>query len=222
MINYNKITVENLDDNIIEQIYNDLLKNKWHFAILELKDKLYVLTKEKSLFKIENEHNFITCFQQDVYYRTIINNQNVVVNEVDLNIYKNYIQKYKSVMQKNIYGGKYIFGSVAVKTENGFITTVRGKQDLNDYTIVQSVDHVNHTINVINKKATLNAPLLDYLFKNTNAKIIVHVHEFNENLPYVDYAFPGTVKDSIRNIKTSFNIKHHGFIKLFDINGNLI
>ena len=126
-------------------------------------------------------------------------------------------------MQKNIYGDKYIFGSVAVKTYKGFITTIRGKENLNGYTIVSNVNHINHTLNVINLKATLNAPLLDYLFKNEKVKVIVHMnHEYDDQLPYYDYAFPGTVKDSIRNNKTSFNIKHHGLIYLFDKNGNLI
>ena len=134
-----------------------------------------------------------------------------------------YIQKYKDIMQKNIYGDKYIFGSVAVKTDKGFITTIRGKENLNGYTIVSNVNHINHTLNAINLKATLNAPLLDYLFKNEKVKVIVHInHEYDDQLPYYDYAFPGTVKDSIRDNKTSFNIKHHGVIYLFDKNGNLI
>ena len=75
----------------------------------------------------------------------------LVVNKNDLNIYKKYIQKYKDVMQKNIYGEKYIFGSVAVKTNNGFITTIRGKEILDDYTIVYNVNHIHHIVNVANK-----------------------------------------------------------------------
>lgn len=223
MINYRKIYVSNINSEIIDETYKSLLKNRWHFVILDVNGVLNVLTKEKSLFQINNEQQFINEFEQDTYYKTIINNQNIIVNENDLKTYKEYIQKYKDIMQKNIYGDKYIFGSVAVKTENGFITTIRGKEDLNDYTIVCDVDHINHTLNVIDKKATLNAPLLDYLFKNDKVKVIVHInHEYDNNLPYYDYAFPGTVRDSIRDNKTSFNIKHHGVIYLFDKNGNLI
>ncbi|MBP3461827.1 MAG: hypothetical protein J6K21_05420 [Bacilli bacterium] len=223
MINYKKIYVSRVDNKIIDKTYKNLLENKWHFVILDVNGVLNVLTKEKSLFEIKNEQQFIYEFEQDKHYKTIINNQKIIINEKDLKIYKEYIEKYKYIMQKNIYGDKYIFGSVAVKTENGFITTIRGKEDLNEYTLVNFVDHTNHTLNVINKKATLNAPLLDYLFKNDNVKVIVHInHEFDDRLPYYDYAFPGTVKDSIRNNKTSFNIKHHGVIYLFDKNGNLI
>ena len=223
MVNYKKMYVSNINSEIIEEKYRSLLENKWHFVILDVNSVLNVLTKEKSLFEINNEQQFINEFEQDIYYKTIISNQNIIVNENDLKIYKEYIQKYKDIMQKNIYGNKYIFGSVAVKTENGFITTIRGKENFNDYTIVNSADHINHTLNVIKKKATLNAPLLDYLFKNDKVKVIVHInHEYDNNLPYYDYAFPGTVRDSIRNNKTSFNIKHHGVIYLFDKDGKLI
>ena len=223
MINYKKIYVSSVDNKIIDETYKSLLKNKWNFVILDVNGVLNVLTKEKSLFNINNEQQFINSFEQNIYYKTIIENKNISINENDLNIYNFYIQKYKDIMQKNIYGDKYIFGSVAVKTDKGFITTIRGKENLNGYTIVSNVNHINHTLNVINLKATLNAPLLDYLFKNEKVKVIVHInHEYDDQLPYYDYAFPGTVKDSIRNNKTSFNIKHHGLIYLFDKNGNLI
>lgn len=223
MINYKKIEVINLDINIINEIYKDLLINKWHFVILNVNRSLKVLTKEKSIFDIESEEEFVNNYNKNIYYKTIISNKNIMINKDDLNIYNEYIGKYKNIMEKNIYGDKYIFGSVAVKTENGFITTIRGKENLNDYTFVNNVDHINHTISVIDKKATLNAPLLDHLFKNKKVKVIVHInHEYDNKLPYYDYAFPGTTKDSIRCNKTSFNIRHHGVIYLFDKEGNLI
>lgn len=223
MISYKKIYVSGIDNKIIDEVYKRLLQNKWNFVILDVNDVLHVLTKEKSLFNINNEQQFINSCEQDIYYKTIIENKNISINKNDLNIYIVYMQKYKDIMQKNIYGDKYIFGSVAVKTDKGFITTIRGKENLNEYTIVTNVNHKNHTLNVINVKATLNAPLLDYLFKNEKVKVIVHInHEYDDKLPYYDYAFPGTVKDSIRDNKTSFNVKYHGIIYLFDKNGNLI
>lgn len=223
MINYKKIYVSNVDDKIIDETYIKLLKNKWHFVIVDVNGVLNVLTKEKSFFEINSEKQFLSCYEEDIYYKTIISNKKMIVNESDLKIYKKYIRQYKDIMQKNIYGNKYIFGSVAVKTEKGFITTIRGKEDLDDYTIVYHVDHINHIVNVVNRKATLNAPLLDYLFKNEKVKSIVHIHdEYDNKLQYYEYAFPGTVRDTIRDSKTSFNIKHHGVIYLFDENGNLI
>ena len=223
MIIYKKIYVSNINSEIIDEEYKNLLQNKWCFIIFDVNGVLNILTKEKSLLKINNERQFIKEFKRDIYYKTIINNKESIVNNNDLQIYEEYIQKYKDIMQRNIYGDKYIFGSVAVKTEKGFITTIRGKENLNDYTHVNSVDHANHTLNVTNKKATLNAPLLDYLFKNKKVKVIVHInHEYDNNLPYYEYAFPGTVRDSVRNNETSFNIKHHGIIYLFDKYGRLI
>lgn len=223
MIDYKKIYVSSINKRVIDETYKNLLKNKWHFAILDANSRLNVLTKEKSVFEIESEQQFINDFQQNIFYKTNIVNKNIIIEQSDLNIYKKYIQKYKNIIEKNTYGDKYIFGSVAVKSKNGFITTIRGKENLNDYTIVTNVDHTNHTLNVANKKATLNAPLLDYLFKNKKVKVIVHInHEYDNNLPYYEYAFPGTIKDSIRNNKTSFNIKYHGVIYLFDKKGNLI
>lgn len=223
MTNYKKIYVSNIDDDIIDKTYNNLLKNKWSFVIIDVNGILNILTKEKSLFQINSKEEFLNSFEQDIYYKTVFSNKNIVVNGKDLKLYKEYIKKYKDIMLKTIYNDKYIFGSVAVKTDTGFITTIRGKEDLNDYTIVCNVDHINHTLEVVNKKATLNAPLLDYLFKNKKVKTIVHInHEYDNKLPYYDYAFPGTVRDSIRDNKTSFNIKHHGVIYLFDKNKKLI
>jgi len=223
MENYKKYYTPIINNEIIEKMYNLLLKNKYHFIIFDENGKLKILTKEKSIFKIDNEKQFIKNFNENIYYKTTTINKRVKVNKNDLNIYKEYIKKYKIIITKKKYANKYIFGSIAVKTTNGFITTIRGKENLNDYTIVENVDHINHTVNVINKKATLNAPLLDYLFKNKKVKVIVHInHEFDNKLPYYEYAFPGTKKDSIRNNNTSFNIKYHGVIYLFDKNGNLI
>lgn len=222
-MNYKEFKINSLNDDIINQIYNDLLNNKWSFAILNINGLLKILTKEKSIFTIENKEIFLKNCKQDIYYKTIIDKENIKINKKDLKLYYEYIEKYKDIMQKNIYGEKYIFGSIAVKTDKGFITTIRGKENLNDYTVVRHVDHINHTLNVTNKKATLNAPLLDYMFKNENVKIIVHInHEYDDNLPYYDYAIPGTEKDSIRNNTRSFNIKYHGIIYLFNKKGEKI
>ena len=203
----------------IDELYNKLLNE--HQSFLFINDNL-VLTKERSIIKVDNKKKFLDDFNNDIYYKTIINNEKNNINKKDLELYHKYINKYKDKLTKTKYNDKYYFGCIAVKTKNGFITTIRGKENLNDYTLVSSVDHNNHIINVINKKATLNAPLLDHLFKNNNVKVIVHLHEFDNNLPYYDYHFPGTVKDSIRNNITSFNIKYHGVIYLINKKGEII
>ena len=152
----------------------------------------------------------------------IVRTDNVILDKNDLELYKQYIEKFKNKLTEKKYNGKYYFGSVAIKTTNGFITTIRGKEDLNEYTLVENVDYDNHIINVLNKKASLNAPLLDYIFKNRKVKAIVHLHEFDNKLPFYDYAFPGPLQDSVRDNTTSFNIMYHGVIYLFDKNGNIL
>lgn len=221
MHDFKEITISNFEDKKIDCIYEDLLDKKYQFMILNLNNKKYVLTKERSLFEIKDKHAFLDRIKRDVYYKTIIKQTNVEVIQEDLNIFKQYLNKYKNKMSK-VYGDKYYFGCVAVKMDKGFITTIRGKENFDEYTIVKYVDHTNHIIEVVNKKASLNAPLLDHLFKNEKVKTIVHLHEFDDELPTHEYAFPGSVADSIRDNRTSFNIGHHGVIYLFDKNGQVL
>lgn len=221
MENYSIIDTFNLEESI-DMLYSKLLNKKDQFMIVHCKAKKYVLTKEKSIIPIIDEKVFLNHFNNNIYYKTIIKNSIININKKDLDIYNAYINKFKDKLTEKRYNGKYYFGCVAVKTDNGFITTIRGKKNLDEYTIIENVNHQNHIINAINKKATLNTPLLDYLFRNKKVKTIVHIHEFNNNLPYYDYAFPGTVKDSIRDNNTSFNIKYHGVIYMFDKQGNIL
>lgn len=222
MINY-KI-FKNANINNIENYYEELLKTKDAFYVLTNNDINYILTKERSFFEVENIEEFINYANSDIYFKTNIINDDVekYFDEFDFNLYKNCIEKYKEELTK-IYANKYMFGTIAVKTKtNSFITTIRGKQNLNSFTIVKNVNFNNNEIEVINEKATLNAPLLSYIFKNSKVKYIVHLHTFDNNLPIYNYAFPGTIRDSIRETKTSFNIKHHGVFYLFDEKGNLL
>lgn len=224
MNNYKRIEVNSIDDKVIDKIYDELLSNKWHFVILDINNRLKVLTKEKSIFDIDDEEDFLNSCLNDIYYKTEIIDSRENLNKLDIDLYYKYIDKFRSRLEKNVYGGKYLFGSVAIKTTNGFITTIRGKENLHDFTVVYDVNHKEHIVKVENKKATLNAPLLHYLFsKNKNIKIIVHLNgEFDKFLPTLEYAFPGTEKDSIRDINTSFNIRHHGLVYLFNEKGELI
>lgn len=224
MIKYEVKKIDKLDDKEINLLYKELLNNKWHFMIINNNDINYILTKEKSIFKIDDVDEFIRLANKDIFYRTELVNNNEVSNKDDLNLFKKYINEYRNKIEKNLYGDKYLFGSIAVRTNNNeFITTIRGKEDLDEYTIVKKVNNSKHIVYVNGKKATLNAPLLDTLFKNRNVKVIVHVnHDYDETLPYYKYAFPGTVRDSIRNNQESFNIKYHGLFYLINDNGEII
>ena len=224
MLDYKKVFLSNEDDVVIDKIYRELLLNKWQFVILDIGGILKVLTKEKSLFEIDDELEFLNLAKEDIYYKTIFTECDNEVKGEDLEIFYNYLERYKQVLSKKVYGGKYFFGSIAVRTSKGFITTIRGKENLDDYTWVLGVDHKEHLVKVLGSKATLNAPLLDYLFENNKkVKVIVHLNsEFDKDLMSLEYAFPGTIRDSIRDVQQSFNIEHHGVFYLFDNEGELI
>lgn len=227
MMNYKHVKKDNLDSEIVNDFYKELLQNKWQFLIIEVKGKKYCLTKEKSIFQIKDEEKFIEEAKEDIYYKTVFNNTNSkesLYNQEDLELYQKYLDKYQSKMENTIYGDKYLFGSVAVRTkDNNFITTIRGKENFLEYTVVTKVNHCTHIVEVVDKKATLNAPLLSHLFENLKVKAIVHInHYFDKKITDYEYAFPGTEKDSLRPNHTSFNIKYHGVIYLFDEDGNLL
>ena len=222
MTEKNKIIyIQNLNTDI-DNLYSELLNKKEQFLFVSCKGIKYVLTKEKSIISINDTKAFLNSIKSDIYYKSIVKKYEINIDKKDLELYKQYIEKFKIKLTKKKYNDKYYFGCVAIKTSNGFITTIRGKEDLNEFTLVENVDHDNHIINVLNKKATLNAPLLDYIFKNRKVKAIVHLHEFDNELPFYDYAFPGTSKDSVRDNTTSFNIMYHGVIYLFDKNENIL
>ena len=222
MTEKNKIIyIQNLNTDI-DNLYSELLNKKEQFLFVSCKGIKYVLTKEKSIISINDTKAFLNSIKSDIYYKSIVKKYEINIDKKDLELYKQYIEKFKIKLTKKKYNDKYYFGCVAIKTSNGFITTIRGKEDLNEFTLVENVDHDNHIINVLNKKATLNAPLLDYIFKNRKVKAIVHLHEFDNELPFYDYAFPGTLKDSVRDNTTSFNIMYHGVIYLFDKNENIL
>ena len=206
----------------INDIYKILLDKKYQFVIIKINEEYYCLTKEKSMFVIDDVESFISNAKEDVYYKTI-KEEISEVNEDDLNKYYEYIDKYKSKLTNNLYGDKYIFGSVAIKSDKGFITTIRGKEDLKEYAYVNYVDHDNKIVSVNDKKASLNASLLASLFENEKVKYIVHInHEYDDSLVSYKYEFPGTLKDSKRDNSKSFNIENHGVFYLFDKEGEII
>ncbi len=224
MIKYKKVYIDALNDDKVDDIYKDLLNEKWQFMIIETVNNKYVLTKEKSIFEISDEEKYIDDANRDIYYHTeFVEDENINLGN-SLDIFKEYIAKYEERIVSTLYGDKYIFGSVAVRIDDdSFITTIRGKEDLSEYTIVRRVDHDSHTIYVKGKKATLNAPLLARLFENKDVNVIVHInHYLDSKLKNDEYAFPGTVRDSMRDNKESFNIKYHGVVYLFDKDGKEI
>jgi len=193
----------------------------------------YAVTKERSVIPltIEEYPKFIYESLNDEYFSTIVDIDNEICFE-DINkikVFTKVFTYYKDLYKERfkIVGNKgYIFGTIAVRIDdnNGFITTTRGKRELNEISIVTSVCNNTKTITVFNdKKASLNAPLLHKIFSdNQNINVIVHFHELDSDLITYDYAFPGTLRDSERLIRKSFNIDHHGCFYLFNKEGDLV
>jgi len=125
------------------------------------------------------------------------------------------------------YNNKYFFGTIAKRANSGFnsgfYTTIRGKNtlDIDQFAYVRAVDHTNKTV-YASEKVTLNAPLLAKLFENPNVEWVVHAHKEIDEISTLKYEMPGTVKDTMRDVKESFNIQHHGCILMFDKEGKRI
>lgn len=71
-----------------------------------------------------------------------------------------------------------ITGSYVCQSENGFLTTTRGKFHRKEE--VSFVSHVNHDKKIVHSttKATLNAPLLHKVLElNPNINYLIHSHE---------------------------------------------
>jgi len=222
MINYTTVNAQILSDGIIDHAYADLLNSKAAFCILNTADGFYILTKEKSFFKTDNLQEFIKQANEDVYFKTV-ESENGKYSRQDLDLYHKYLNEYKNQMSEKHGLAGYLFGTVAINSlQNNMITTTRGKDNLKEFTLVTGVDFDKQIVHTHGKKATLNAPLLYNLFKIDGVKSIVHTHQFDESLPFLPYANPGTIRDSLRKVNGSFNISAHGVFKLFDESEKLI
>lgn len=174
---------------------------------------VYMVTKERAVHKMERSQiaKEIITFANDKYYRTEIN---PLAHDCYYSAELEYlIEVYKNEFLTTPEG--YIFGTVATRAEyGGFWTTARGKKELDDQVFVKDVDHQNLVVHA-NGKATLNAPLLDTLFKlNPDVVSILHTHTENPMWTTLEYAPSGTVRDSNRMTVCSFNIKNHGSFRL--------
>ncbi len=178
----------------------------------------FAVTKERAEHQMNRYEmaSFIWKAINDEYYKTEVTDKKTLYYNSGLYNLKWFLSKYENEFTKTPEG--YIFGTVAVRMENGaFFTTGRGKSELDDIVYVNGVDHEKKIVYSVEKKASLNAPLLDNIFKNNiDCAIIVHLHKQNDKYPTFDYAPPGTVRDSIRNIEGGFNIRNHGCFLLFE------
>ena len=196
-------------------------------------DIKYAVTKEMGEHVLQSDKelvNFINLLLADSYYTTIFESPQRSFSFVEKVKFGSELL-YQFGMQFNKQYGKaqYRFGIVAMRCEEGFLTTVRGKKELGDWTHVLRIDNGELPRVVVNgeynhTKATLNAPLLGNIFSaNPRVQTIIHYHEQVDGFKTLPYAPPGTVRDSVReDISHGFNIEGHGTFKLFNGNGEQI
>lgn len=217
-VNQHLILFSEVDELNIEEEYLILLKTKSTINIIFEKEKTYCITKEKSIILVDDLFKFINEIIKDKYFKTKVIDKNLSTKkEIDLffKLIKENENKFNNV-------GKYLFGSIAIKTNFGFITTIRGKDELSDYSEVYNF-YLDRLEIEANRKASLNSPLLFNIFqKNKNVYFIIHHHKINNEFEILDYASPGTLRDSDRNVNKSFNIRYHGTFELYDKNFKLI
>ena len=187
--------------------------------------QVYAVTKERGVHPLRRNElaGWIWKMINDGYYKTVfIENKELLSTSEDIeNKAKTLIDKYRDKFVQVENG--MIFGTVAVRFGLGFLTTGRGKKELDNLVYVDSVDHAKKEVRIVgfSPKASLNAPLLARLFEHPAVDHIVHYHEQEPLLPVTPYAPPGTTRDSNRQIwrSRSFNIQGHGCMLLFDKEG---
>jgi len=176
---------------------------------------IHMVMKDRSVHPMSRDSiaKAIEQLVADQYYQTIIKHP-TNIDSAQITTFFDLVQKFENRWKKIPEG--FIFGTVAVRANKGFYTTTRGKNELDDWSYVETVSHFNRKV-YASKKASLNAPLLDWIFmRNPKVNIILHFHEQDPNLVIFSYAPPGTVRDSQRNTGASFNIEGHGCFYLLE------
>jgi len=213
-------------DELIKAAYGVLLESKATYVFanqMKSLNDLQWITKERAVIPMKRSALAKTIIQgiQDEYYKTELGRTEWLGTQETNDKFEYLLDLYGMSFTTTPEG--YIFGTIAVRdnpTMPGFLTTGRGKNELEDKAFVSHVDHVRKIVTTTTpRKATLNAPLLDWIFQfDHRVESIVHTHIQNTDLPTLKYAPSGTVRDSIRmeidNIIGSgvggFNILGHG------------
>ena len=201
-------------------------------------DVKYAVIKEGGVIEFgKDKYNdfvkFILDAINDKYYSTI-----QTVTDFDIAYYhdaKRTLRKLSKKYAKRFRGkyGKeaYRFGTIAVriKNDNAFVTTARGKKDMDELSMVHGVNNKSRSV-FATEKATLNAPFLYNIFRRySQVKAIVHYHASGSVLErLLPYAPSGTFRDSNRKLEwypeykkgkakdhgTTFYIEGHGTFEL--------
>jgi hypothetical protein len=223
-------------DELVKAAYGICLEAKCHAVFANDANDLaqiIAVTRERATHPVSRDNlaEWIRPWLQDEYYSTKFN-CNPTPTDSRMQSCLSRLQKLINVWQSYFISVPegLLFGTVAVRCPTGFLTTARRKNELDEAVYVSDVNHQDRIVYVQgNTKASLNAPLLSWLFANhANCHCIIHFHKQSSNLETLEYAPPGTLRDSMRhrhiNIsqQLSFNIENHGTVLLLDRNGNLM
>jgi hypothetical protein len=188
-------------------------------------DRKYAVTKDMVVQPLAADDlpEFIVQYTDDVYYHTatmslpdIPPDGAAAALRRAQGLTKRFADKFQPIGSHGL-----VFGTVACRIPGSgslaFITTRRSKTEIGGgWEVVNAVYHEDMLV-VASGKASLNAPLLHWIFAHVpETKAIVHYHQAEcpdlHRLPYVP---PGTRRDSQRDVRGSFSIQGHGAFLLF-------
>ncbi len=231
-------------DELIRAAYEVLLESRATCVFANdasTKDSLltkYAVTKERGVHEMQlgDVADFILRLLEDEYYKTFVCQE--IAHKSVFEAQDKAAEECQSLIEKHrnefveVEGGLNL-GTVAVRIKdahsgidgNSFMTTRRGKHELGKFGLVKVgwVDHKRLQVNATSK-ATLNAPLLHWIFEMySEVHSILHFHRQEIGLPTYPFAPPGTKRDSVRGLACkSFNIEGHGCFLLRNEKGEVI
>lgn len=202
-------------EELIEAGFKTLRNSKSNLVVCNspstAKKEKIIVTPDGSIFNfgfIEHLDFMIRAMNLE-WYSTNVSHVNT--DPYALSTFNEIIKNYGS---RIFVGDEYKFGSIAVKSKYGTITTTRGKDG--SHAKVSSVDFGRRIVNA-DTRATMNAPTMMRLLHGFNdANIVVHTH--HKPVKQVDtfsYVFPGTTEEDGIPILPHFNVENHGQYVVF-------
>jgi len=186
-------------------------------------DKKVIVTPEGDHDLQGELSHLVMEIASDEYYSTV-SDSGIDTSDEALAAMESYDDLAKKDLKIRSHGSAWngmMFGCIATRIEGSgdpsFVISSRGKEHLSERCVVRFVDHGARRVCVEGpKKASLNAPLIDTIFREfPSARTVIHYHEVTIDRWALPYAPPGTVRDSVRdlpdlNTKRSFEIRGHG------------